>query len=434
LLFSSQQRQHHEAVLKRVFGSPLADGASDAGNTRDGYGVKLFEDGVLYAGDFEEGLRSGRGVQRWPDGHVYIGQWKRGKREGQGEYRFSHGDRDGSGVIEDNECDIYRGEWLDDMFHGMGVYTFADGDVYVGQFCKNEKLPLHHLRSEHEACLRRLHGSPLPAGHTAMGDTCDGYGVKLFQNGTIYAGDFKGGLRCGRGVQRWADGHVFVGEWKDDARHCGEYRFSYGDKNGSGVIEDEECDRYIGEFSRDSMHGKGDACIHVVLGPYDLSATPVLFQAFITTPMATCTTASLSTAKWTGWECIARPMAASSQAQLARVCFHHLQPNVSTLQAPLAAAKSPASHPPPPPPPPPLHPTKRPLPSSPYPSPGSSTAGPPTLRAVRAAVAACSFPRVTVTTGNSSMGAGAGVGCTRVRAATCMTANGRTTQGRVKVC
>jgi hypothetical protein len=50
---------------------------------------------------------------------------------------------------------------------------------------------------------------------------------------------------------------VYIGEWKDDCRHRGEYRFSYGDKNGSGAIEDDECDRYVGEFVRDQMHGRG---------------------------------------------------------------------------------------------------------------------------------------------------------------------------------
>jgi hypothetical protein len=80
----------------------------EEGNTRDGYGVKLFEDGCLYAGDFEGGQRSGFGVQRWPTGHVYIGLWKHDKREGEGEYRLSYGDTDGSGVIEDGECDVYK--------------------------------------------------------------------------------------------------------------------------------------------------------------------------------------------------------------------------------------------------------------------------------------------------------------------------------------
>jgi hypothetical protein len=135
----SDQRSDHEARLLRLHDSPLSPGQEEAGDTRDGYGVKLFADGTLYAGDFQAGLRSGYGVQRWRDGHVYRGQWKLGKREGEGEYRFSHGDSDGSGMIEDHECDIYKGEWLNDMFHGTGVYRFMGGDVYTGQFRENEK-------------------------------------------------------------------------------------------------------------------------------------------------------------------------------------------------------------------------------------------------------------------------------------------------------
>jgi hypothetical protein len=101
-------RSQHEACLRTLYGSPLPTGQVEEGDTRDGYGVKLREDGCLYAGDFEGGLRSGYGVQRWPDGHIYIGLWKNDKREGEGEYRFSFGDADSSGVIEDGECDVYQ--------------------------------------------------------------------------------------------------------------------------------------------------------------------------------------------------------------------------------------------------------------------------------------------------------------------------------------
>lgn len=101
-------RSQHEACLRCLYGSPLPAGHVEEGNTCDGYGVKLFEDGCLYAGDFEAGQRSGFGVQRWPTGHVYIGLWKYDKREGEGEYRLSYGDTDGSGVIEDSECDVYQ--------------------------------------------------------------------------------------------------------------------------------------------------------------------------------------------------------------------------------------------------------------------------------------------------------------------------------------
>ena len=138
-------------------------------------------------------------------------------------------------------------------------------------------------RQQHEAQLKRTFGSPLVDGTREAGDVANGYGVKLFENGKLYAGDFVGGRRCGRGVQRWPDGHVFIGEWKDDSRLCGEYRFSFGDKDGSGAIEDNECDRYIGEWLCDKMHGRGTfwclcrlfgvavryiSCVHVLEGVY----------------------------------------------------------------------------------------------------------------------------------------------------------------------
>jgi hypothetical protein len=50
--------------------------------------------------------------------------------------------------------------------------------------------PLHHFQAEHESFLRRPNASPLSAGQKDAGDTRDGYGVKLFDGGELYAGDF----------------------------------------------------------------------------------------------------------------------------------------------------------------------------------------------------------------------------------------------------
>jgi len=82
----------------------------------------------------------------------------------------------------------------------------------------------------------------------------------------LYVGDFQQGLQWGYGVQRWPDGHVYTpqytrnaalsvvnltrchrysGMWRGGLREGeGEYRFSHGDRDGSGVIEDDECDCY----------------------------------------------------------------------------------------------------------------------------------------------------------------------------------------------
>ena len=113
-------RAQHESILRRLSPSPLPADATHAGNIHNGYGIKLFKDGAIYAGDFADGLRSGHGVQRWSDGDFYAGEWREDARDGYGSYRFSHGDEDLSGAIEDSECDRYDGEWKDNHFQGKG--------------------------------------------------------------------------------------------------------------------------------------------------------------------------------------------------------------------------------------------------------------------------------------------------------------------------
>jgi hypothetical protein len=151
--------------------------------------------------------------------------------------------------------------WVSDQSTGVAAWPVATNEnAAVAQATAaspSRSCCFADNRQQHEALLKRTFGSPLAAGEQEAGDVINGYGVKLFHNGKLYAGDFVGGKRCGRGVQRWRDGHVFIGEWKDDNRHRGEYRFSYGDKDGSGVVDDDECDRYIGEWKFDEMHGKG---------------------------------------------------------------------------------------------------------------------------------------------------------------------------------
>ena len=40
--------------------------------------------------------------------------------------------------------------------------------------------------------------------------------TKFYPNGDKYVGEFKGGLRHGKGTLTYADGDEYVGEWKDD--------------------------------------------------------------------------------------------------------------------------------------------------------------------------------------------------------------------------
>jgi hypothetical protein len=95
----------------------------EAGDTMDGYGIRVFSDGTLYAGDFLKGDRDGIGILRWGNGHSYYGRWVNDVASGQGRYRFSNGDS-------------YTGEWDSGEVIGVGYFTHDDGQVFEGQ-CKS---------------------------------------------------------------------------------------------------------------------------------------------------------------------------------------------------------------------------------------------------------------------------------------------------------
>lgn len=70
----------------------------------------------------------------------------------------------------------------------------------------------------------------------------------------MYAGEFVNSVRHGAGAQRWLDGHVYCGEWRDDKKHGrGWYNFS---ALVGGVLE-EKFDRYEGQWRDGCMHGHG---------------------------------------------------------------------------------------------------------------------------------------------------------------------------------
>ncbi len=92
----------------------------EAGDTIDGYGIRVYSDGTLYAGDFLRGNRDGVGILRWGNGHTYYGSWVDDVAHGQGRYRFPNGDS-------------YTGEWDSGSVIGEGSFTHEDGQVFDGE-------------------------------------------------------------------------------------------------------------------------------------------------------------------------------------------------------------------------------------------------------------------------------------------------------------
>jgi len=60
-----------------------------------------YDDGSVYSGDIENGMKNGLGIMHWHD-------------------------------VQDME--LYTGEWKDDKYHGQGILTYSDGTVKKGEF------------------------------------------------------------------------------------------------------------------------------------------------------------------------------------------------------------------------------------------------------------------------------------------------------------
>ena len=61
----------------------------------------------------------GAGKYIWNNGDIYEGSWQDGVRYGEGIKKYSNGDE-------------YQGDWQDDKKHGIGKYIWNNGDIYQG--------------------------------------------------------------------------------------------------------------------------------------------------------------------------------------------------------------------------------------------------------------------------------------------------------------
>ena len=92
-------------------------------------------------GKYEGGMRYGQfqgdGIFMWNDGMVYSGQYVDDLREGTGTEIFPVYDNVNVDENGEKKFPYYEGQFLDGMRHGKGRYFYADGNVYMGMFKYN---------------------------------------------------------------------------------------------------------------------------------------------------------------------------------------------------------------------------------------------------------------------------------------------------------
>lgn len=127
----------------------LIGGEDDDWGRFEGKGVKKYENGDFYEGEFRRGKCHGRGVRRFSQGGRYEGDWVDGLVDGFGVEIFpvgslycghyKEGARSGYGKMSMYTGEWYAGEWLAGRPHGYGVHRSPRGSSYYGEFKNGEK-------------------------------------------------------------------------------------------------------------------------------------------------------------------------------------------------------------------------------------------------------------------------------------------------------
>jgi len=161
--------------------------------------MRLAGHAVCLSGD----CREGEGVLLRRDGVLYLGPFRQGKAQGLGRAEYPSGGR-------------YRGDWQDDRRHGPGLFLGPDGSRAKGCW-EDGRLTDTPCRVVEQ--LPDLVDTPfvLPVAGCIQGDCSEGQGVYLFRDGARYAGSFQGGKPHGQGELVRPEGDRYVGSFKEGA-------------------------------------------------------------------------------------------------------------------------------------------------------------------------------------------------------------------------
>ena len=233
------------------------NGSTYEGSWKDGYmhgqGIYVWVDGVRFEGTFERNLIEGNGTFTWPNGDQYVGGVKRGKRNGGGKMILKNegtcydgewvdGLKHGEGELDYGNGKVYTGQWSEDLKHGKGVMRYDNGDVYEGGWVRGMK--------EGSGRMDYKANNSFYVGDWAA-DQPNGKGEHVWkeigasnpylQTFNRYVGDFKDGMRHGRGTFFYATGASYRGDWRNNL------------KQGDGTFVYEDGTVYTGSFEQDRL-------------------------------------------------------------------------------------------------------------------------------------------------------------------------------------
>jgi hypothetical protein len=211
----------------------------------------------LYIGKIaNNGKRNGFGKLVLPDESQYEGNFKDNEFDGYGVYKcksykyegnFLQGKKSGKGKLEDLiKNSVYEGEFSEDKKNGYGVEKYEDGSTYKGEFKDG---------------VREGKGNLIIRSKKNKG------------NDLVYNGEFKNNQICGIGEMKISNKKDYYGEWVNNEMngygmaHDGNLRhygyFSNGIKEGFGAsFYEDQGYVFVGKWEEDLVSGP---CILMIL-------------------------------------------------------------------------------------------------------------------------------------------------------------------------
>lgn len=136
------------------------------GDCESGYGVLLTSKNQKLIGQFQNRKLNGFGIIEYGSGNRYIGHFRNGLRDGEGELQYA----DGS----------IKGIWVNDRF---------------------------------------IRSANIKSTGCQSGDCANGVGFFVYENSTVFMGDFEDEKANGNGLCYFSDGDIYFGEWENHAFH-----------------------------------------------------------------------------------------------------------------------------------------------------------------------------------------------------------------------
>lgn len=256
--------------------------AALAQTMKDGYSMTE-NDGNLYWGQLEDGLKTGYGVFRWKDGNCYLGEFRNGSFHGFGIMEWKSGERyigdyldgkrTGNGCMLWNDETFYVGGYESGERSGRGILHHNNGDIQIGNLTGNTFDDGYmYIRKKGEEYDQTDALRQEKIGATYYGETKNGimhgYGMLIWDSGEIYVGQFKNGIQDGLGIMQWVDGTRYLGKYKNGTRNgTGAYiwpdndvyvgRVLDGKMDGNAVLKYFDASCYIGSFKDNMKSGEG---------------------------------------------------------------------------------------------------------------------------------------------------------------------------------